>query len=231
MAERTVLIVEDDRALLDVLKFNLTKEGYHVITALDGSQALEAARQSQPDIILLDVMLPKIDGFEVCRILRHEMTTPILMLTAKDSEIDKIVGLEVGADDYLTKPFSMRELLARIRAMLRRSEMVETKPAVQEMLIRVGDLEIDKMRHQASARGLALKLTTMEFNLLLFLAENKGIVFSREQLLENVWGYDYQGETRTVDVHVRWLREKIETDPGKPEYLITVRGVGYKLEG
>ena len=231
MAERTVLIVEDDRALLDVLKFNLTKEGYHVITALDGSQALEAARQSQPDIILLDVMLPKIDGFEVCRILRHEMTTPILMLTAKDSEIDKIVGLEVGADDYLTKPFSMRELLARIRAMLRRSEMVETKPAVQEMLIRVGDLEIDKMRHQASARGLALKLTTMEFNLLLFLAENKGIVFSREQLLENVWGYDYQGETRTVDVHVRWLRERIETDPGKPEYLITVRGVGYKLEG
>jgi two-component system, OmpR family, response regulator len=231
MTERTVLIVEDDRALLDVLKFNLTKEGYHVITALDGSQALEAARQSQPDIILLDVMLPKIDGFEVCRILRQEMTTPILMLTAKDSEIDKIVGLEVGADDYLTKPFSMRELLARIRAMLRRSEMVETKPSKQEMLIRAGELEIDKMRHQASIRGLALKLTTMEFNLLLFLAENKGIVFSREQLLENVWGYDYQGETRTVDVHIRWLREKVEADPGKPEYLITVRGVGYKLEG
>ena len=231
MAERTVLIVEDDRALLDVLKFNLTKEGYHVITALDGSQALEAARQKQPDIILLDVMLPKIDGFDVCRILRQEMTTPILMLTAKDSEIDKIVGLEVGADDYLTKPFSMRELLARIRAMLRRSEMVEMKPSKQETSIRVGELEIDKMRHQVSVRGLALKLTTMEFNLLLFLAENKGIVFSREQLLENVWGYDYRGETRTVDVHIRWLREKIETDPGKPEHLITVRGVGYKLEG
>lgn len=231
MAERTVLIVEDDRALLDVLKFNLTKEGYHVITALDGSQALEAARQSQPDIILLDVMLPKIDGFDVCRILRQEMTTPILMLTAKDSEIDKIVGLEVGADDYLTKPFSMRELLARIRAMLRRSEMVETKPSKQETFIRAGELEIDKMRHQVSIRGLALKLTTMEFNLLLFLAENKGIVFSREQLLENVWGYDYQGETRTVDVHIRWLREKVEADPGKPEHLITVRGVGYKLEG
>lgn len=231
MAERTVLIVEDDRALLDVLKFNLTKEGYHVITALDGSQALEAARQKQPDIILLDVMLPEIDGFDVCRILRQEMTTPILMLTAKDSEIDKIVGLEVGADDYLTKPFSMRELLARIRAMLRRSEMVETKPSKQEMSIRAGELEIDKMRHQVSVRDLALKLTTMEFNLLLFLAENKGIVFSREQLLESVWGYDYQGETRTVDVHIRWLREKVEADPGKPEYLITVRGVGYKLEG
>ncbi|MDD5509752.1 MAG: response regulator transcription factor [Dehalococcoidales bacterium] len=230
MAERTVLIVEDDRALLDVLKFNLTKEGYHVITALDGSQALEAARQKQPDIILLDVMLPEIDGFDVCRILRQEMTTPILMLTAKDSEIDKIVGLEVGADDYLTKPFSMRELLARIRAMLRRSEMVETKPSKQEMFIRAGELEIDKMRHQVSIRGLALKLTTMEFNLLLFLAENKGIVFSREQLLEKVWGYDYQGETRTVDVHIRWLREKVEADPGKPEHLITVRGVGYKLE-
>jgi two-component system OmpR family response regulator len=159
------------------------------------------------------------------------MTVPILMLTAKDSEIDKIVGLEIGADDYLTKPFSMRELVARIRAMLRRSEMVETKPTGQGRPIKVGDIEIDTARRRVSVSGSALKLTAKEFDLLLFLAENKGIVFSREQLLDRVWGYDYPGDTRTVDVHVRWLREKIETDPGKPRYLITVRGVGYKLEG
>ena len=231
MTGRTILIVEDDKALIDVLKHNFTKEGYSVITALDGSQALEVARSSHPDIILLDVMLPKMDGFEVCRILRKEMTVPILMLTAKDSEIDKIVGLEIGADDYLTKPFSMRELAARIRAMLRRSEMVETKPTEQRVPIRVGELEIDGNRRRASVSGSTLKLTAKEFDLLLFLAENKGIVLSREQLLDRVWGYDYPGDTRTVDVHIRWLRGKIETDPGKPRYLITVRGVGYKLEG
>jgi two-component system OmpR family response regulator len=231
MKERTILIVEDDKALIDVLKYNLTKEGYSIITAFDGSQALEVARKSQPDIILLDVMLPKMDGFEVCRVLRKHMTVPILMLTAKDSEIDKIVGLEIGADDYLTKPFSMRELVARIRAMLRRSEMVETKPTGKGGPIKVGDIEIDTARRRASVSGSALKLTAKEFDLLLFLAENKGIVFNREQLLDRVWGYDYPGDTRTVDVHIRWLREKIETDPGKPRYLITVRGVGYKLEG
>jgi two-component system OmpR family response regulator len=231
MKEKTILIVEDDKPLLDVLKYQLGKEGYNVVTALDGSQGLEVARSSRPDVILLDIMLPKMDGFEVCRVLRKEMTVPILMLTAKDSEIDKIVGLEIGADDYLTKPFSMRELVARIRAMLRRSEMVETKPTGQGRPIKVGDIEIDTARRRVSVSGSALKLTAKEFDLLLFLAENKGIVFSREQLLDRVWGYDYPGDTRTVDVHVRWLREKIETDPGKPRYLITVRGVGYKLEG
>jgi two-component system OmpR family response regulator len=229
--EKTILIVEDDKPLLDVLKYHLSKEGYNIVTALDGSQALEAARKSQLDVILLDVMLPKIDGFEVCRILRKEMTVPILMLTAKDSDIDKVVGLEIGADDYLTKPFSMRELVARIRAMLRRSEMVGAKPPESGVPIRVGELEIDTARRRASVSGSALKLTAKEFDLLLLLAENKGIVFSREQLLDKVWGYDYPGDTRTVDVHVRWLREKIETDPGKPRYLITMRGVGYKLEG
>jgi two-component system OmpR family response regulator len=231
MKEKTILIVEDDKPLLDVLKYQLGKEGYNVVTSLDGSQGLEVARSSRPDVILLDIMLPKMDGFEVCRVLRKEMTVPILMLTAKDSEIDKIVGLEIGADDYLTKPFSMRELVARIRAMLRRSEMVETKPTGQGRPIKVGDIEIDTARRRVSVSGSALKLTAKEFDLLLFLAENKGIVFSREQLLDRVWGYDYPGDTRTVDVHVRWLREKIETDPGKPRYLITVRGVGYKLEG
>ena len=231
MKAKTILIVEDDKPLLDVLKYQLGKEGYNVVTALDGSQGLEVARSSRPDVILLDIMLPKMDGFEVCRVLRKEMTVPILMLTAKDSEIDKIVGLEIGADDYLTKPFSMRELVARIRAMLRRSEMVETKPTGQGRPIKVGDIEIDTARRRVSVSGSTLKLTAKEFDLLLFLAENKGIVFSREQLLDRVWGYDYPGDTRTVDVHVRWLREKIETDPGKPRYLITVRGVGYKLEG
>jgi two-component system OmpR family response regulator len=231
MKAKTILIVEDDKPLLDVLKYQLGKEGYNVVTSLDGSQGLEVARSSRPDVILLDIMLPKMDGFEVCRVLRKEMTVPILMLTAKDSEIDKIVGLEIGADDYLTKPFSMRELVARIRAMLRRSEMVETKPTGQGRPIKVGDIEIDTARRRVSVSGSALKLTAKEFDLLLFLAENKGIVFSREQLLDRVWGYDYPGDTRTVDVHVRWLREKIETDPGKPRYLITVRGVGYKLEG
>ena len=228
---RTILIVEDDRALIDILKYNLNKEGYHVVTAFDGGQALDVARKNRPDIILLDVMLPVIDGFEVCRILRKEMTVPILMLTAKDSEIDKIVGLEIGADDYLTKPFSMRELLARIRAMLRRSDMLESKPPKEDISIRVGELEIDKGRRQVSVGGRVTELTKMEFDLLLFLAENKGIVFGREKLLDKVWGYDYQGETRTVDVHIRWLREKIEANPGNPSYLITVRGAGYKLEG
>lgn len=228
---RTILIVEDDRALIDILKYNLNKEGYHIVTAFDGGQALDVARKNRPDIILLDVMLPVIDGFEVCRILRKEMTVPILMLTAKDSEIDKIVGLEIGADDYLTKPFSMRELLARIRAMLRRSDMLESKPPKEDISIRVGELEIDKGRRQVSVGGRVTELTKMEFDLLLFLAENKGIVFGREKLLDKVWGYDYQGETRTVDVHIRWLREKIEADPGNPSYLITVRGAGYKLEG
>ena len=230
MTGKTILIVEDDKPLIDVLKYHLTKEGYNVVTAFDGSQALKVARSNRPDIILLDVMLPKMDGFEVCRILRKEMTVPIIMLTAKDSEIDKIVGLEIGADDYLTKPFSMRELVARIRAMLRRSEMVQIKPPGQGEPIRVGKLEIDTARRRASVGGSTLKLTAKEFDLLLFLAENKGIVFSREQLLDKVWGYDYPGDTRTVDVHVRWLREKIETDPAKPKHLITVRGVGYKLE-
>jgi two-component system OmpR family response regulator len=230
MKEKTILIVEDDQALTEVLKYHLGKEGYDVVTARDGNQALETARKSQPNIILLDVMLPEMDGLEVCRILRKETMVPILMLTAKDSEIDKVVGLEIGADDYLTKPFSMRELVARIRAMLRRSEMTETTLPDQSTSIRVGKLEIDVARRRADIGGSTLKLTTKEFDLLLFLAQNKGIVFSRAQLLEKVWGYDYPGDTRSVDVHIRWLREKIEANPAKPKYINTVRGVGYKLE-
>jgi two-component system OmpR family response regulator len=224
------LVVEDDRNLLDTLRYNLRKEGHDVVTAVDGAEALAVARRDKPDLIILDIMLPKLSGFEVCRILRKEMTTPILMLTAKDEEIDKVVGLEIGADDYMTKPFSMRELLARVGAMLRRSEMA-VGPAVAAQVLTIDDLEIDVARHRASLGGTALELTPKEFDLLTFLARNKGFVFSREQLLEKVWGYDFAGDTRTVDVHIRWLRQKIEREPTEPERLVTVRGTGYKLEG
>jgi DNA-binding response OmpR family regulator len=224
------LVVEDDRNLLDTLRYNLRKEGHDVVTAVDGAEAMAVARRDKPDLIILDIMLPKLSGFEVCRILRKEMTTPILMLTAKDEEIDKVVGLEIGADDYMTKPFSMRELLARVGAMLRRSEMA-VGPAVAAEVLIIDDLEIDVARHRASLGGTTLELTPKEFDLLTFLAKNKGFVFSREQLLEKVWGYDFAGDTRTVDVHIRWLRQKIEREPTEPERLVTVRGTGYKLEG
>lgn len=226
-----VLIVEDDKTLLSVLEYNLAKEGYDAITAADGAQALESARTNRPDLIILDIMLPKINGFEVCRILRKEMTVPILILTAKEEEIDKVVGLDLGADDYMTKPFRMRELLARIRAILRRTEMVGKKPAIDETSFRANELEVNIARHIATLSGSLVNLSPKEFDLLAFFIRNKGLVFSREHLMERVWGYDYPGDARTVDVHVRWLREKIEDNPGKPRRLVTVRGVGYKLEG
>ena len=226
-----ILIVEDDQNLLAALKYNFLKESYSVITAVEGTQAIETARSERPELIVLDVMLPKLSGFEVCRILRKEMTVPILMLTAKTEEADKIVGLEIGADDYMTKPFSMRELLARIRAMLRRADMSIPQPAGEQKHLKIGDLEIDIGRHQVFCRSVPLDLTPKEYDLLVFLTRNKGLVFSREQLLDKVWGYDYAGDTRTVDVHIRWLRQKIETDPAHPENLLTVRGAGYKLEG
>jgi two-component system OmpR family response regulator len=230
MADNKVLVVEDDPNLLETLKYNLQRENYSVVTATDGEQAIEVARREKPDLLILDIMLPKINGFEVCRILRKEMTVPILMLTAKVDETDKIVGLEIGADDYMTKPFSIKELLARVRAMLRRSRMVEAPPS-SEPTLKVGALEIDTARHRASLSGTTLELSPKEFDLLAFLAKNKEMVFSREQLLEKVWGYDYAGDTRTVDVHIRWLRQKIETNPGHPGLLVTIRGTGYKLEG
>jgi len=229
MIGNKILIVEDDQNLLATLKYNLLKESYDVIMAIDGAQAIETARRERPELIVLDVMLPKLSGFEVCRILRKEMTVPILMLTAKTEEVDKIVGLEIGADDYMTKPFSMRELLARVRAMLRRAKMAEPKPSDEKTLLKINDLEIDPARHRVSLRETVLNLTPKEFDLLVFLARNRGFVFNREQLLEKVWGYDYTGNTRTVDVHIRWLRQKIETDPAHPRNLLTVRGAGYKL--
>lgn len=223
-----ILIVEDDPNLLEALKYNVRKEGYDIASAVDGVQALEVARRDKPDLILLDIMLPKMSGFEVCRILRKEMTVPILMLTARDDEVDKVVGLDLGADDYMTKPFSMRELLARIRAMLRRMEI---QIPTAEVPLKFGDIEVDIGHHLITKAGQTLNLTPKEFDLLAFLTKNKSLVFSRDQLLEKVWGYDYSGDTRTIDVHVRWLREKIEDNPDQPKRLLTVRGVGYKLEG
>jgi DNA-binding response OmpR family regulator len=229
-AESTILIVEDDRNLLDTLKYNFVKEGYRVVTASDGAEALDVARREKPRLIILDLMLPSMSGFEVCRILRNEMAVPILMLTAKADETDKVVGLELGADDYVTKPFSVRELTARVRAMLRRSRMGQEQAPAEESVIRVGELNIDLLRHRAARGESVLDLTPKEFDLLAYLARNKGMALSRDQILERVWGYDFAGETRTVDVHVRWLREKIEKDPGEPKLLQTVRGIGYKLE-
>lgn len=236
-----VLVVEDEPALLDTLEYNLTKQGYSVVLAKDGLTALSVARQSKPDLILLDVMLPGMDGFEVCRILRQEMSVPILILTAKAEEVDKVVGLEVGADDYLTKPFSMRELMARVKAMLRRVRLVreemttaQTEQMQSEFPIErliFGELVIDLSRREVTFRGETFHLKPKEFDLLVFMARNRGIVLSRDLILERVWGWDYDGGSRTVDVHVRWLREKVETDPANPIRLVTVRGIGYRFDG
>lgn len=233
MPEQKVLVVEDEENLVEALKYNLEREGYAVLTAMDGETGLELAKGSNPDLIILDIMLPRLDGLEVCRILRRDVNTPILMLTAKGEEVDRIVGLELGADDYVTKPFSMRELLARVRAMLRRSRMASesSSSSTENETYSAGDLEVDLSSHTARLGATALDLKPREFDLLALLVANKGRAISRDQILERLWGYDYIGDTRTVDVHVRWLREKIETDPGSPKRIITIRGVGYRFEG
>lgn len=230
MADK-ILVIEDDLNLLATLRYNLRKEGYDVVTAADGAEALETARREKPDLLVLDVMLPKLSGLEVCRILRSEMPAPILMLTAKADETDKIIGLGIGADDYMTKPFSVRELLARIAAMLRRVKMMQQPAVEKETVLKHRGIEIDPASHTVKIREKAVVLNPKEFDLLALFIKNKGLVLSREQILEKVWGYDYAGDTRTVDVHVRWLREKIEDDPQKPKLLSTVRGSGYKMEG
>jgi two-component system OmpR family response regulator len=230
-----VLLVDDDRNLLDVLKYNLVNDGFIVVAAKDGVEALDMARKEKPDIILLDIMLPGIDGFEVCRILRKEMAVPILMLTAKTEEIDKVVGLELGADDYMTKPFSVRELVARLRAMLRRSQWQKQQTAIDEEtitpLLKSGSLEVDAIGHRVSRNGSLIQLSPKEFDLLSFLMSHRGQVFNRERLVEKVWSFDYEGTARTVDVHISSLRRKIEENPEKPTVLLTVRGFGYKFEG
>jgi len=232
----TILVVEDEPSLQETLAYNLKKEGYTVIAVGDGREALSLARQLKPDLIVLDLMLPGMDGFEVTRVLRKEMTTPILMLTARDDEIDRVVGLEVGADDYLTKPFSMRELIARVKAQLRRARLIREELGSQSAETVRGkltfeNLVINEIRREVTLNDEPLQLKPKEYELLLFLAEHKGQMLSREFILERVWGWDYIGDSRTVDVHIRWLRQKIESDAAKPERIVTVRGGGYRFEG
>jgi DNA-binding response OmpR family regulator len=242
-----ILVVDDEENIAETLKYNLVREGYEVTIVGDGRQALDLARREKPDLVILDLMLPSMNGLDVCRNLRQFSTVPILMLTAKEEEVDKILGLELGADDYMTKPFNLRELIARVRAMLRRMEMLQgalganapaegkaeaknsTEQAAQN-IITVGILQINTNQHTVMLGDRQIMLKPKEFDLLAFLARHRGQVLTREMLLERVWDYDYSGGTRTVDVHIRWLREKIESDPSRPQYIHTVFGVGYKLE-
>jgi DNA-binding response OmpR family regulator len=234
MAE--ILVVEDDTSLRETLVYNLSRQDYTVQAVGDGLVGLEAARKSHPDLVLLDLMLPGMDGFEVCRILRQEMNIPILILTARDDEIDRVIGLEIGADDYITKPFSMRELMARVKAHLRRERLFRQDVGTgqgeppQDRLV-FGNLIIDLGRQEVLLDNIPIALKPKEYDLLLFLAQHRRQALSRPFLLERVWGWDFGGGTRTVDVHVHWLREKIEPDPGHPTRLVTVRGTGYRFEG
>jgi DNA-binding response OmpR family regulator len=253
MADK-ILVVEDELVLRETLTYNLTRQGYEVLTAADGHRAVELARDRAPDLILLDLMLPGLDGFEVCRIVREESNAPIIMLTARDDEVDTIVGLEVGADDYLTKPFSMRELLARVKAQLRRvralrEQFAEDASAIAldansppptgegpgerggSALLRLDNLSLDPDRREVRLNDEVLPLKPKEYELLAYFARKRGRVLTRDQILEDVWGWDFTGGSRTVDVHVRWLREKIEDDPASPSRIITVRGAGYRFDG
>jgi two-component system, OmpR family, response regulator VicR len=223
---KKVLIVDDEKNIVDILKFNLKKEGFNTIECYDGEQAIEMAISQKPDLILLDIMLPKVDGFTVCRKLRQTISTPILMLTAKEEEVDKVLGLELGADDYITKPFSPRELMARVKANLRRTVADEAVKSNSKSLT-YANLFIDFDRYEVKRDETVIELTLREFELVKYLALQQGQIFSRENLLEKVWGYEYYGDVRTVDVTVRRIREKLENDPANPEYIITKRGVGY----
>jgi DNA-binding response OmpR family regulator len=227
-----ILVVDDEVALVETLRINLERQQHDVVTATTGEEAVRVARQEQPDLIILDVMLPALDGFEVCRILRGEMTTPILMLTAREEQADKVIGLELGADDYMTKPFHLREFLARVKAMLRRVEL-NRQPAsvVREDTIISKNLALSISRHKVTLNGNELTMRPKEFDLLAHLMRHPGLALSREQLMDAVWGFEYPGDARTVDVHVRWLREKIEDDPSRPRRLETVRNVGYRFTG
>ncbi|MFN0094736.1 MAG: response regulator [Dehalococcoidia bacterium] len=226
----TVLVVEDEENLLFTLAHNLKREGFTVVTASRGDDALRLARERHPDLILLDLMLPGVDGMQVCRSLRRDTQVPIIMLTALGGESDRVAGLDIGADDYLTKPFGMRELMARVRALLRRATPKVATADGPSVLV-TGDLQLDLERREVRRGGAVVKLKPKEFDLLVFFAERPGRVFSREQILNEVWGYDFYGGPRTVDVHVRWLRQKIELDPAAPVRLKTVRGSGYLFEG
>lgn len=231
--EKTILIIDDEKAIVDILTFNLQREGYRVVSALDGEEGVEVATRENPDLILLDLMLPKMDGFEVCKYIRRTMSTPIIMLTAREEEVDKILGLELGADDYMTKPYSMRELLARVKANIRRREIditEEERTKSTETSLEFGELVIDLNSVSVTKNGKFVELTPREFELIKFLATNANHVFSREELMEKVWNYEYFGDLRTVDVTVRRLREKIEDNPAEPVYILTRRGAGYMFK-
>lgn len=225
--DKLILVVEDEAPIVEILKFNLTKSGYRVLTALDGEEGYRLALSEKPDLILLDVMLPKMDGFEVCKKVREKQSTPIIMLTARDEEVDKVLGLELGADDYCTKPFSVRELMARVKANIRRTSADAPSSAENSELITFQNLIVNPARYEVSKDGKVIDLTLREFELLKFLAIQPGQIFTRETLLEKVWGYEYFGDVRTVDVTVRRLREKVEDNPASPNFIMTKRGVGY----
>ncbi|HEQ0690184.1 TPA: response regulator transcription factor [Streptococcus pyogenes] len=232
---KKILIVDDEKPISDIIKFNLTKEGYDIVTAFDGREAVTIFEEEKPDLIILDLMLPELDGLEVAKEIRKTSHVPIIMLSAKDSEFDKVIGLEIGADDYVTKPFSNRELLARVKAHLRRTETIETAVAEENAFsgtqeLTIGNLQILPDAFVAKKHGQEVELTHREFELLHHLANHMGQVMTREHLLEIVWGYDYFGDVRTVDVTVRRLREKIEDTPSRPEYILTRRGVGYYMK-
>ncbi len=227
--EKRILIVDDEKPIVDILKFNLEKDGYKTLEAYDGEEAVKIALEKKPDLILLDVMLPKIDGLVVCRQIRQHLTCPIIMLTAKEEVVDKIIGLELGADDYMTKPFSIREVLARVKANLRKHVLQADTKAEQEESkhIKIKDLILDMEKYLIIKNGLPIDLTVKEFDVLKVLVEAKGQVFSREEILQRAWGYEYLGDIRTVDVTIRRLREKIEDNPSSPKYITTKRGIGY----
>ena len=226
---RKVLVVDDEENIRSGLSYALKREGFEVYAADNGTEAVKLALAVTPDVVLLDRMLPGLDGVEVCRQIRAQSSVPIIMVTARDSELDTVVGLEIGADDYITKPFSLNILLARIRAVLRRVEAKALREASTETVVNYGPFALHPEKYVALCDGVDLELTPKLFDLLLLLAKNPGRVFTRDFLLERVWGIDYSGETRTVDVHITWLRKKLEPDPSEPRYLLTVRGVGYKL--
>ncbi len=233
--KKTVLVVDDEKPIVDILVYNLKKEGYNTIEATDGEEAINMVINNKPDLVLLDIMLPKVDGLTVCKKIRHNYNIPIIMLSAKDEEIDKILGLELGADDYITKPFSVRELIARVKANLRKNDndynksLDENKNKTQENQVQVGDLFLDLDKFEVRVRGKIIDLTLREFEVLKYLAQRPGQVVTRETLLEKVWGYEYYGDIRTVDVTVRRIREKIEVDTSSPEILVTKRSVGYYI--
>ena len=224
---KKVLIIEDEKSIADIIRFNLVKEGFEVDIAHDGKTGLDKALSAKPDLVLLDVMLPVMDGCHVCKKIRECSTVPIVMLTAKEEEVDKVLGLELGADDYITKPFGMRELIARIKANIRRTDLMSNLQDAPSNVREFGNLAIDLNRYEVRKNGEPLDLTLREFELLKYLAERENRVFSREQLLEEVWGYEYYGDIRTVDVTVRRLREKLEDDSSNPKYIMTKRGIGY----